>query len=778
MKRSLLVGCATAALAVMPAAALAQSDQAEPRDNVDNAPIIIVTGEKFERSLQDTISSVSVVSAEEIDDQNFQNIYDVIGQTANVASLFDGAGFTIRGLRNTGASTGDQTSDVASIYVDGVFIPSNLLTNGAFSLWDAQSVEIFRGPQSTIQGRNALAGAIVVRTVEPGDEFTGSFQAEAAEFDSYRASAGLTIPIATGQASLRLSGDYLTSDGFQENFVLNRDDIDESEAITGRATLLLTPDFAPRFSARFSFTYTDKDEGENRVIEALFPEQRASNQNLIDRQGAEAYIASAELSYDLTDAFSLTAITGYIDSNSGFGFDSDSGPGGSPDLQFTDNDDEIFTQELRLTYDGDGIDALLGGYFFDSRSASRSDNTTIVGTDFAFPDPATLAFLLGVSVPEATFIRQSIVATVPEFPVQLVRRGDVDIRNYAVFGEATIDLTDRIRLTLGARYDIENIDQVVFDATNVPPIVTGNPLLDPILAGVAAQFTNSVDLVADNEFTAFLPKAALAFDLSDDVTAAISYQRAYRAGGLSFNIFRSALAPAGSSQEDLESLNIVNSFEPEFTNNYEFALRSQWLDGDLTVNANIFYIDYTDQQINVQLSANPLDQLSDNVGASRLYGFELETVIRPTDRLHAYFNIGFTDTEFTEGGDVVGGRDLTGAQFTYAPRWTVGFGGRYEHPSGFFINLRSRLTDESFSFVDNDISGVNDSSFVVDAAIGWEGENVGVELFARNLFDEKFLTFNPINDPDPVGGGFLPNNNTTAIAGAPQIFGVRVRGGF
>ncbi|MEO0441957.1 MAG: TonB-dependent receptor plug domain-containing protein, partial [Pseudomonadota bacterium] len=278
-----LSGTAWLAMLALPCTVQAQTeegtDDAESQDNV-----IIVTGQKIERSLQDTVASVSITTAEEIQEQNFQDVYDIIGQTANVASLFDGAGFSIRGLRNTGAS-GEAQSDVASIYVDGVFIPSSLLTNGAFSLWDAQSVEIFRGPQSTIQGRNALAGAIVVRTRDPGDDFSGDFQAEAAEFNSYRASGAVTAPIVPGQLSLRVAGDYQISDGFQNNVFLDRDDIDESEAITARGTLLFTPDFAPRFSARLGFTYTDKTEGENRVVEAFFPDQRISNQNLIDRQG-------------------------------------------------------------------------------------------------------------------------------------------------------------------------------------------------------------------------------------------------------------------------------------------------------------------------------------------------------------------------------------------------------------------------------------------------------------------------------------------------------------
>ena len=823
-RSAFLFGSGLAAISLATTSAFAQEAAAQPGPDFETQPsseeqpdddrVIIVTGQKIARTLQDTNASVAVVDQQAIQDANFRDVYDVIGQTANVASLFDGAGFSIRGLRNTGAGSGEATSDVASIFVDGVFIPSSLLTNGAFSLWDAQSVEIFRGPQSTIQGRNSLAGAIVVRTVDPGDEFSGDFQLEAAEFNSYRGSAALTLPIAPGQVSLRLAGDYQRSDGFQEGTFVGRDDVDESEAITGRATLLLTPDFAPNFSARLNFTYTDNEEGENRVIEEVFRQTgaRENNQNNIDRQGAEAYIASAELSYNFTDELTLTSVTGYIDSNSFFNFDPDSNnpittslplPGGLADeFQMSMSEDRIFTQELRLAYESDRISALLGGYFYDNAGSFDSDNNTVVGTDFAFPDPATLAFVLGLDVPTATFLRSQIVTLVPAFPVNLINQTTTDVRNYAVFGEATFELTDRIHLTLGARYDSEEVIQTAVNGTLVPTIpATGDPTIDALLFQVTQQFSNVFNFDAENTFDAFLPKAGITFDMSDDASIAFTYQRAYRAGALSFNTFRALLAPAGSTQADLEALGVVNQFAPEFTNNYELAFRSEWLDGDLIVNANAYYIDYTDQQILVQLSGNPLDTITENAGASRLQGFELETTMRPTDGLSLFFNLGVTDTKYTDGAGVAGG-DITGFEFTYAPDVTVGFGGRYEHESGFFANLRTRLTAGSFtSFTDmnedaseallaagqaplptrQDPSGFNDDAFTVDLALGWEGEYFSVEVFARNLLDEEYLTFdviNDLNDPLNPNSGFIPNLDTTAIAGAPQQFGVRIQGGF
>ncbi|MEM6898271.1 MAG: TonB-dependent receptor, partial [Pseudomonadota bacterium] len=639
-QRSLLLGSALSVLTLASTTALAQEaplattqpyQETQPdADTDDDQPIIIVTGQKISRSLQDTQASVAVIDERSILDKNFQDIDDVLNQTANVASLFDGSSFSIRGLQNSGAGAG-SSSDVAAIFIDGVFIPSRLLGAGAFSLWDVGSVEIFRGPQSTIQGRNSLAGAVIINTVDPGDNFEVAYQLEAAEFDSYRASAGVTVPIAPGQVSLRLAGDYLGSDGFVDNTFLNIDDADESEAITARATLLVTPDFAPDFSARFGFTYSDNEIGGNRTTEAIFreTEERISRLNLPPRREAEAYIASATFNYDFSPEFSITAITGYIDSSDQNQFDPDNSnpdetaiplPPGFAELPTRNQgSDEVFTQELRLSYQDDDLSVLFGGYFFDSSGEASNDNTFAVSTDLVFPDPATLAFLLGVDIPTATFLRGQVVAGAPGFPVQLIGASTTDQRNYAVFGEATWDISEKLSITLGARYDNETVDQTIVNGTLVPEVpVVGDPTIDALIGQVVDQFDNVFTFEADTTFEAFLPKASIVYNFTDDVSLGFTYQRAYRAGGLAFNNFRANLAPPGSDQSFLEETGAVNRFDPEFTNNYEFSFRSVWGDGDFILNANAYLIDYTDQLINVQLSTNPLDNIVDNAGSSEL----------------------------------------------------------------------------------------------------------------------------------------------------------------
>ncbi len=738
---------------------------------------VVVTGQKIERSLQDTAASVAVFDAEIINSQNFITLSDILNQTANVATSFDDAVITIRGVRNTGAAPGDQTSDVSAVYVDGVFLPSALFTSGALNLWDIESAEIFRGPQSTIQGRNALAGAVVLNTVDPGDVFTGSAQLLWADYNTIRGSAAVTLPLVEEEFALRLAVDRTSTDGFIENRTFMIDDGDRSEGETFRGKALWTPTSVPDLRVTLAYTHIDSFEGDGRIQGDLFPPERVTFENVQSRIDNEADIVSLQVDHPLGERWNFTSVSAYTDSSEGFLADATRDASGGDDQVETFTDDQIFSQEFRATFEGARARGLLGAYYFNQESAVQNASTTTVGTDFAFPDPVTFASLLFMTpeptplqIGQATFLRQQIVTLVPSFPVLFDRANDLEINNYALFGEMDYDLTDRWRLTVGLRYDREDIAQNIFDSTFVPPIISGDPQIDQILAGVAAQFTNVVEINdVDNEFDAWLPKAALSYQWNEDVSTSLSYQRGYRAGGLSVNVFRSALAPGNATQQDLEALGVVNSFDPEFTDNYELAFRSQWLDNRLSLNANVFWIDYTDQQINVQLSSNVLDNLTENVGASELYGFEVDLSALLADGFQVGAYAGYSRTEFTDGRGLLneavgGGIDLTGNEFSYAPRWTAGGFARYEWESGWFVNGRVRYQDESFSQFTNDPLAVNDSFTLVDLIAGYQSEFWRAELFLDNATDEEYLTVN--FGPVTPGG--------VNIAGDPRLFGGRV----
>lgn len=138
----------------------AMAEDAPAADDVD---VIVVTGEKVSRTLQETTASVGVTTKARIENEAIQTLEDVLQRTANVSLTYGSSGFTIRGIANQGVS-GAGDAATATVFVDGAPIPQEILANGPTDMWDAAQVEIFRGPQSTLQGLNALAGAIHIRT--------------------------------------------------------------------------------------------------------------------------------------------------------------------------------------------------------------------------------------------------------------------------------------------------------------------------------------------------------------------------------------------------------------------------------------------------------------------------------------------------------------------------------------------------------------------------------------------------------------------------------------
>ncbi|MEM0953925.1 MAG: TonB-dependent receptor [Pseudomonadota bacterium] len=748
--------------------AISSSDQ--PRGRLEE---VIVTGTKIPRSLQNTTTSVSVWDIDTIDKQNFVTLADILNQTANVSTSNNESIITIRGLRNEGAGSFENTSDVSSVYVDGVFLPSALFGSGALNLWDIETAEIFRGPQSTVQGRNALAGAVVLNTKDPDNEFSLDAQVQIADYDTQRLSAAATLPI-SDTFSLRLAIDDTSSDGFISNPTLDTDASDRSEARTIRAKARWQP--TDRLDIKLNYTNVDSYRGDGRIVANRFPSERVTLENIQSRSEVEADITSLNIDYVLNDVWTLTSVTARNESPFSLFLDTTNDETGGDSVLDATGEDEILSQELRASFQTERTRGVLGAYLYDQTSENTSVSQVILTTDDVLPDATTFAsifFGTGSPTPpqidQGASIRNRVVTTLPSFPLVFNRASDLQIQNWALFGEIDIDLSDRWSATLGLRYDSESVDQNVFDANVIPPIETGDGLVDAVVTVLAGQFSEALAVEnVDNDYGVWLPKAVLSYAWNDSVSTSFSYQRGYRAGGLSVNLFRAALAPQGSSQNDLESLGIVNRYGEEFTDNYELALRSRLLEDQLQLNANLYFIDYKDQQIRVQLSPNPLDELTANVGASEMYGFEVDAAFTVNERLSLGANLGLANTEFTDGvgvldGVVSGGLDLTGLEFSFAPRWTAGAFARYQWLSGWFVNGRLRYTDESFAEPDNDPLQVNDSFTVCDFIAGYEASSWRAELFVNNAFDEDYLTLN--NGPD---------NAASSVAGAPRLYGGRL----
>jgi len=314
----------------------------------------------------------------------------------------------------------------------------------------------------------------------------------------------------------------------------------------------------------------------------------------------------------------------------------------------------------------------------------------------------------------------------------------LETENIAVFGEAEYALTSQLGLIFGGRYDYE--EQTFSSTVNSAASV-------PVPPGTLPP---SQSLKTSTNYDAFLPKLGLVYDWTPDVSTSFTVQRGYRAGG--------------SQQNTLTG--VISEFDPEFTWNYELGFRSLLLDGRLTANANIFYTDWEDQQVNVQgPSGLSIDFQTVNAGKSQLYGGEFMLEYRPTPKWDLFASVGYTKTEFEEFID--NGVDLSGNEFPNAPEWTAAAGISHFFDSGWEAHTDVSFTDSSFSFADNNPATSADSRFLVNARIGYRQDNWAVFAYVRNLLDEDYVT-----QATESAAGRVGLNTAKVRTGEPRTVGV------
>ena len=354
-KQTLLAATGIALLASIGAAhAQVGAETPEAEDQEARQDTIVVTGQKIERSLQDTAVSVAVVTDLQIEEENIIDFKDVIDRTANISTR-DGGRFVIRGIDSLNVSGAGQ-GDLATIYVDGTALPRQATIQAPAEIWDVEQIEIFRGPQSTLQGRASLAGAIIINTADPTFEWSGRARAiYTTEEERFRFGAALGGPIVEDQLAFRLAFETSESDGFGTN-VTTGEPLDAVETLVARGKLLFEPEALPGLSVLLSYSHEDVQSGED--FASLLVDDPANNRvgfsNDLIQYDTTVDIATATVEYDLNDRWSLTSITGWNEVEYGFVFDDDRTAAPIASRFFID-ERETWTQEARAQYAGDTL---------------------------------------------------------------------------------------------------------------------------------------------------------------------------------------------------------------------------------------------------------------------------------------------------------------------------------------------------------------------------------------------------------------------------------------
>lgn len=665
LPRSLMFSVSLLVLAIdAPATAADVDDNSDLRlaqPVQDDGPLrlapVTVTGEKTERSLQETASSVSVETEEDLNehpgnatlDATMRGMPNVVGTgTGNFAP-------TIRGDDATGPANGvfaflGGTRPRVTIQQDGRPLSFNELVYGRAGLWDVERVEVLRGPQTTLQGRNSIAGAIIVETKDPTYEFEGAARGVIGNSGTRELSGMVSGPIVEDQLAFRLTADQRFHDSWVDvQGDQGVEDIKEDNSFNFRGKLLFEPRALPDLSTKFTFNHVETRRPQTEFVSAPFEDRQlgaAFEFPVFDNRADSGIL---EVNYLLTPALELRNTASYTDLR----VRRLTLPGnGIVDIR----GDEA-SNELVAEYDTADLHSIFGTYFF----RGASDETIDIGPGAFEDETLTVAF----------------------------------------FGEGTIPLTERLDLTLGARYEREHRERV----------------------GNAAVF----DINLDETFDAFLPKVGLAYQATEDVTFGATIQRGWNAGGAGISF-----APPFPSF----------TYDEEFVWNYEAFVRTSWLDDRLFLNANVFLANYRDQQRLAFLDpADPASGVIRNAERTRSYGAELTASWLPLRELEITGTLGLLHSEILEFS--ASNLDLTGAEFARAPNVTASLGALYRHPSGVRLGVDGQFTGGYFSDDANTASDKIGPHFLLNAHAGYEEGNVEIFAFVNNILnrDDELLIF-------------------------------------
>lgn len=630
---------------------------------------IIVTSRFRAEKLSAVPDSITAFTRADIERHRIERINGVAALTPNLRFSDDQevgiSTLVIRGVRQN-RGTGQPP---VSYRIDGVSATNNLLTTQ--ELFDIESVDVLRGPQGALYGRNAIGGAVLISTRQPTNEPEYGFRVSAAEGDDYVVAGHASGPLGSDALLYRAAVRLQDRGGQLENAYLDNQKVDFKESQSFRGRLLYRP--ADALSIDLRGQYSDQDGGSGYFMpgsEGVLPLPPPAEPiffgnptyEIQSNRIGESFVKFSELSAKIDYEFgwgTFTSITSYTDVDSGNDQDLDQTLVDAINIIVID-ESETFAQEFRVTSRAEQALRWVAGVYFFDQDRFRSLATTFLG----FPAP-----------PAAQ---------------------DLELRNYAAFGNMSYDLTRDLELTLAFRYDEETPEDLTQGRSET--------------------------------FTDLQPKASLAYSFREDMLGYVTVGKGFRAGGFNNLSAGSNFAP-GFDQESLVS--------------YETGLKWSAYDGRLRSAMSLFFTDYTDQQF--FLFDQTGTQANINVPKSELWGGELEVTALPTDSLQVDFAFGYTDSEIKEyeavQGVLVPPEAILGSKVPGAPVWTLNVGLQHTAELSSSLDLVSRLDwehrDKTYWTLDNlDTQPAYD---LVNLSFSLEREKWAARLFVNNLLDEEYI---------------------------------------
>lgn len=682
---------------------------------------LIVTAQKRETRLQETPITINAFTGKMLEDSDIQNLSQLqsfvpglMVQTQTFGAIY------IRGIGSTTLGVGSDAS--STLHIDGVYIPR---LSGIFSdFWDVDRIEVLKGPQGTLYGRNATGGTINIISKQPTDEFELSVGLTAGNYNKWRLDASIAGPI-TGTVSGRFTVMKNDRDGFQKDIdQLQRRYMDE-DVIAMRGTLefqlsengelLLRGDYMRQRETGSTFVEDQLDRPNDTYRVSLDGPQNHD----IDGGGVAAI-----LNVDLGQALggvTWETLASWRKSNVELGFDND-GSGIFKRSSFFPEKTESFHFETRLVSNLDAsgrLEWIVGTFYFQEQAEDEFSRLTL---------------------PNGPDCLQAVVPD-PDPAVCPVTRFAFPEKNetnaIAGFGQATYSFTDQLQFTVGIRYSHEKKE------FNSDFHINGN-----------SQFGGFIPEEAS--WNAWTPKFIVDYHINDNIMLWGSASRGFKSGFFGIG----SLGKGPSGQETISA--------------YEMGIKSTLLDGRMIANLSAFTWDYDGLQVQ-GTDSNTGEFFLDNAGKASNDGIELEIFATPSDRWDINFAVAYLDAVYDLFIEPNSGFDFSGNRQPQSPEWSfaagatyttplrlgdLSFRGEYTWQDDYFYGRDNVFFSEAFGFLNASII------FVPSASKRWT-----LALFAKNILDEAtyFGRF------DNSRYSSTPDNSNQVVVGEPRQWGLRIR---
>lgn len=674
---------------------------------------VIVTARKREESLTEVPISITAVSGKKLQDYAIRSVQDAAQLVPNlyVDEVAAGPRISIRGLGN--AQTGGVLDSSVGLGIDGLFYgrPRWL----AAGLFDVESVEVLRGPQSTFFGKNTTAGLVNISTRGPGDVLEGFIDAGyETEVGGYNLSGAVSIPL-TETLAIRIAARHTESDGFLD-VIGSGDEHPEKEEDIARLTVAWDP--TDNVALAYKVTYLDAEiDGAGQefgacsdaFITLLAVVGSAEDCRLNRRRNRGGNITGGQdqapdgttnegqshvlsLDWDLS-GFTLSSVTGYHDLDSNWRSDGD----WIEELEIfhvhRPEEFEQFSQELRLASPVDNDVSYVVGVYYDETERKHNQNLDVTG----FSSIKTLR---------------------------------VESESWAVFGELTWNLTERLRMVLGARYTEEEQDARIDEIQGFP-----SPIVTP-----------AYDVRESRDTDDLSPSVTLQYDLNDSGLVYFSYKEGFKVGGYDLDF------PA-VVDNDGDGLVDGWAFGDESVESYELGAKLELFDSRLLLTGAVFQTEFSDLQVQAYTGTS-ISVTTVNAAESTVRGIELEASWAASQSVLVNASIGYTDSEYDSfpgapcfQGQGCTSQDLSGVGLPLSPDVSGAIGVEWHTPltATHELQIGANLTyqDEVFLTLEQDPLASEDSVTLVAARLALlpeSGKGWRAALVGRNIFDKNYVT--------------------------------------